>query len=64
MFKRSLPAAVIRCRQQAARCMQIARLMSNRKQAKALRKQAQEHLAQAEKMENDEARQVRGMRAR
>jgi hypothetical protein len=37
--------------QQAERCMQIARLMSNRQQARAMRKQAQENRARAEEIE-------------
>jgi hypothetical protein len=36
--------------------MQIARLMSNRQQAKALRKQAEEHFARAEEIEKAETK--------
>jgi hypothetical protein len=41
-------------RQQGERCMQIARLMSNRQQAKALRKQAEKFFDRAEEIEKAE----------
>jgi hypothetical protein len=57
MFKRT-SSFVARLRQQAETCMQIASLMSNRQQAKALRKQAEELFARAEKLEKGEVKKA------
>jgi Asp-tRNA(Asn)/Glu-tRNA(Gln) amidotransferase C subunit len=55
MLKRATSRAA-RLRQQAERCMQIARLMSKRQQAKALRKQAEEIFAHAQELEKAETK--------